>query len=149
MQKVIYLSLLLLTPLFSYSQPSDEEQIRSLIQESFDHIWSELNAENIGKYYTTDFLLLEHGEVWNNDTIAVYLNRARSRTPNPIRENTIEIIETKVNQNTAWVAYHNYATFTVDGKVVRKMYWLESATAVLTDEGWKLDMLHSTRAKVE
>ena len=42
----------------------------------------------------------------------------------------------------AWIAYKNHAVFTVDSKIIRKAYWLESATAILTENGWKLQMLH-------
>ncbi len=131
------------------SNETDKKLIKNLVIESFDEIWSKLNSKNIDKYYTKDFLLLENGEVWNNDTIANYLDKALLDKPNPTRINTIEIIDTKVTNKTAWVAYHNYATFSIDNKIVFKAHWLESATAILTDKGWKLDMLHSTRIKTE
>ena len=126
-----------------------KKQIQNLVLESFDEIWSKLEATNIEKYYTKDFLLLEHGEVWNNDTIAKYLNNAKLKLPIPKRVNTIQIIDIKVANKTAWVAYHNYATITADDKIIRKVHWLESATAILTNKGWKFDMLHSTRIKSE
>jgi hypothetical protein len=129
------------------SMETDKLQIKELIIKSFDEIWSELNSKNIDKYYTKDFLLLEHGEVWNNDTIAKYLDNAKLRKPNPKRENKIEIIEIKVANGMAWVAYHNYATFSTDNTITRKAHWLESATAISTPNGWKLQMLHSTRIK--
>ena len=126
-----------------------KKKIQNLVVESFDEIWSKLEATNIEKYYTKDFLLLEHGEVWNNDTIAKYLNNAKLKLPIPKRVNTIQIIDIKVANKTAWVAYHNYATITAGDKIIRKAHWLESATAILTSKGWKLDMLHSTRIKSE
>jgi len=129
------------------SNETDKKLIKNLVMESFDEIWSKLNSKNIDKYYTKDFLLLENGEVWNNDTIANYLDKALLDKPNPTRINTIEIIDIKVGNKTAWVAYHNYATFSIDGKIVFKAHWLESATAILTDKGWKLEMLHSTPIK--
>ena len=126
-----------------------KKKIQNLVVESFDEIWSKLEATNIEKYYTKDFLLLEHGEVWNNDTIAKYLNNAKLKLPIPKRVNTIQIIDIKVANKTAWVAYYNYATITAGDKIIRKAHWLESATAILTSKGWKLDMLHSTRIKSE
>ena len=131
------------------SKETDKSCIKELIIKSFDEIWSELNSNNIDKYYTEDFLLLENGEVWNNDSIANYLDNAILRKPNPKRMNTIEIIEIKITNGIAWVAYQNYATFTIDNKIIRKAQWLESATAILTENGWKLEMLHSTRIKNE
>jgi hypothetical protein len=131
------------------SMETDKTLIKNLVVESFDEIWSDLNAKNIDKFYTKDFLLLENGEVWNNDTIANYLNNAILRKPKPKRLNTIEIIDIKIANGKAWVAYHNYATFSIDDKIVRKAHWLESAVAILTEDGWKLEMLHSTRIKNE
>jgi hypothetical protein len=146
----IILMMFFKTILFSQvSNETDKTLIKNLVIESFDEIWAKLSSKNIDKYYTKDFLLLENGEVWNNDTIASYLNKAILRKPNPKRMNTIEIIEIKVTNKTAWVAYQNYATFTIDNKIIRKAHWLESATAILTENGWKLDMLHSTRIKNE
>lgn len=131
------------------SKETDETLIKNLVIESFDEIWSKLDSKNIEKYYTKDFLLLENGEVWNNDSIANYLDNAILRKPNPTRINAIEIIEIKVANSAAWVAYHNYATFSKDNKIIRNAQWLESATAILTENGWKLETLHSTRVKNE
>jgi len=136
----------------SFGQVSNENDttgIKNLIIESFDEIWSKLDSKNLDKYYTKDFLLLENGEVWNNDSITFYLDNAILRKPKPNRINTIEIIEIKIANKMAWVAYQNYATFSIDNKIIRKAHWLESATAILTEKGWRLEMLHSTRIKNE
>ena len=152
MKKRNTLLLMLFFTTIAFAQGAMEthkKQFQNLVQESFDEIWSKLEAKNIEKFYTKDFLLLEHGEVWNNDTIAIYLNKAKLKLPIPKRVNKIEIIDVKVTNKTAWVAYHNYATISIDDKIIRKLHWLESATAILTDKGWKFDMLHSTRVKSE
>lgn len=152
MRKLISVLVLVFFTTLSFGQVSnetDKKLIKNLVTESFDEIWSKLNSKYIDKYYTKDFLLLENGEVWNNDSISKYLDKAILEKPNPTRINTIEIIEIKVANKLAWVAYHNYATFSIDGKIVYKAHWLESATAILTDKGWKLEMLHSTPIKNE
>lgn len=152
MKRLFSTVLMMFLTTISFSQVSnetDKTRIRNLVVESFDEIWSELDSENIDKFYTKDFLLLENGEVWNNDSIADYLDKAKLRKPNPKRMNTIEIIEIKIEGSMAWIAYHNYATFSIDNKIIRKAHWLESATAILTENGWKLDMLHSTRINNE
>lgn len=128
---------------------TDETLIKELIIESFDEIWSKLNSKNIDKYYTENFLLLENGEVWNNDTVSLYLDNAALKKPIPNRVNSIELIEVKILNGMAWVAYKNQAVFTHDNKIIRKAQWLESASAILTQNGWKLEMLHSTRTKNE
>ena len=128
---------------------TEKTQIEELIIKSFDEIWSELNSKNIDKYYTKDFLLLENGEVWNNDSISNYLDNAVLKKPIATRVNSIEFIEVKVLKGMAWVAYKNQAIFSLENKIIRKAYWLESAIAILTENGWKLEMLHSTRTENE
>lgn len=138
---------LISTFLAAQQTSSDENQLHDLIQNSFDEIFSAYQAESLPKFYTEDFLLLEHGEVWTLDTIKSYLERARTN-PNPtVRTNRFDFIETKIFGDRAWIAYHNYATISRDGQVIQELYWLESATAIRTSSGWRLDMLHSTRAK--
>jgi hypothetical protein len=131
------------------SEETHKQTIKKLIQESFDTVWSNLDSNAMDTYYTEDFLLLENGEVWNKDITAAYLDKAKLKQPLPKRENTIEIIAVKITNTTAWLAYYNYATFTINNKTTRKAKWLESATAILTEKGWKLVMLHSTRIQNE
>jgi len=148
MKRLNFIILMMFFTTISFGQVSnetDKTRIKNLIIESFDEIWSKLDAKNIDKYYTKDFLLLENGEVWNNDSIKNYLDNAMLRKPNLKRMNTIEVIEIKIANKMAWIAYQNYATFSSDNKIIRKAHWLESATAILTEHGWKLEMLHSTR----
>jgi hypothetical protein len=148
MKRLNFIILMMFFTTISFGQVSnetDKTRIKNLIIESFYEIWSKLDAKNIDKYYTKDFLLLENGEVWNNDSIKNYLDNAMLRKPNLKRMNTIEVIEIKIANKMAWIAYQNYATFSSDNKIIRKAHWLESATAILTENGWKLEMLHSTR----
>lgn len=152
MNKCNTLLILLIFATNSFCQVSDVTNnsiVKNLIVKSFDEIWSNLNVESIEKYYTKDFLLLEHGEIWNNDSIVNYIKKAKLRLPKPIRTNKIEVVDIKIKNKTAWIAYQNYAVFTVENEIIRKAHWLESATAILTKDGWKLDMLHSTRVKKE
>lgn len=141
--------LVLVALLFSttaFSQTSDVRQVEQLIQDSFDEIFSNYNAEKLTDFYTEDFILLEHGEVWDMAFIRNYLGKAKSNPNPPTRTNRFEYIKTIVEGDRAWIAYHNYATISRDGQVLRELYWLESATAIRTENGWRLDMLHSTRA---
>lgn len=152
MKKLIAVIYIICFTTLSYGQSSiktDESQIKELIIKSFDEIWSTLDSKNIDKYYTNDFLLLENGEIWNNDSVSKYLNKAATKIPLPNRVNSIEFIDIKIFNGTAWVAYKNQAIFSIDNKIIREAMWLESANAILTENGWKLEMLHSTRTKNE
>lgn len=131
----------------AFSQTSDEHQVEQLIQNSFDAIFSAYDANQLVDFYSSDFLLLEHGEIWDMAFIREYLSKAKSNPNPPTRTNRFEFIKTVVEGDRAWVAYHNYATISRDGQLLRQLYWLESATAIRTANGWRLDMLHSTRVE--
>ncbi len=126
---------------------TNEQALKDLIQNSFDDIFSSHDKETISKYYTDDFLLLEAGVVWNIDSVNHYLDRAKMRTHKVDRVNSFDFFQTKIKGKRGWIAYQNYADIIIDGKVVNKLHWLESGTAIKTKQGWKLDMLHSTRVR--
>lgn len=146
MKKLLPLLLLLLISTSAVAQTSkeaDKTLIKELIINSFQDIFSNLDPESLGKYYTADFLLLENGEVWDNEMITDYMNRLKKRESRLERINSFDFIEIKIRDGMAWVAYHNTATFEKEGEIVGEMNWLESATAVKTKNGWRLQMLHS------
>lgn len=148
MKKLLILITVMSLAITSFSQnpvATDEDKIKDLIIHSFDDIWSKFDSKKIENYHTKDFLSLEHGEVWNNDTIANYVNNAALRSPLPTRVNSFEFIDIKIHGSIAWVAYHNKAVISVDNKVIQEAQWLESVVAVLTENGWRLQMMHSTR----
>jgi hypothetical protein len=144
---------LILSLIFSFSAVSqssisrDAKEVEQLIQNSFDEIFSGYREEKLSDFYTEDFLLLEQGEIWDMKIIRDYLAKSKSNPNPPTRTNRFEFIKTTVEGNRAWVAYHNYATISRNGQVIRELYWLESATAIRTEKGWRLDMLHSTRVE--
>lgn len=147
MKKMLLYLGMMVTSFTGFAQTSDaasEQLLKNLIQDSFDEIFSDLNEKMISKYYTDDFLLLEHGEVWTNETLRKYLSYAQLQKDGTIRKNALDFIEIKIEGKLAWLAYHNTATFVKKDEVLGEMKWLESATAILTAEGWKLQMLHST-----
>lgn len=127
----------------------EEEIVKQLIKDVFQDVWSDFDSEKIKKYHTDDFLLLEDGMVWNNDSIMSYQQKQLKANKRVIRKNDFSFVRTEKLDNAVWVAYQNYATWTSDGKTVGNAHWLESAVAIKTKEGWKLQMLHSTRVPNE
>lgn len=120
--------------------------VENLVQNVFDDIWSDKKAELITKYHTDNFILLEHGEVWNNDTIANWCKRAKLRDKGLKRINGFDFIKAEKEGNRIWMAYHNFATIKSDS-LSRRLQWLESIVAIKKDSVWKLEMMHSTRVK--
>ncbi|HKJ49013.1 MAG TPA: nuclear transport factor 2 family protein [Christiangramia sp.] len=144
--KKLFISTLIILFAFHISvaqDSSDEEQLKDLVQNSFDEVLSDLNMESIPNYFTDDFILLEHGEIWDMAKLKSMLGSDNMKGIK--RLNNFEFIQINVTGNTAWLAYHNKAVFMKDGKEVGEMNWLESATAIRTEDGWRMDMLHSTR----
>ncbi len=131
------------------SAETEEQKIMDLITNSFQEILSENKKEKLQQYYTEGFLLLENGEVWDLEKIRNMMDMAAGMDQLPERVNTFNFIELKISGNMAWIAYHNNAGFKVEGNIVGEMNWMESAVATQTEEGWKLQMLHSTVIKNE
>lgn len=136
-----------ITAMSQNSEMKKEDQIKELISNSFQKIFSDLDPQSLDTYCTQDFLLLETGEVWDMDKMRNYLDRASKQKSKVIRFNSFDFVEIKIEGKMAWVAYHNKAEFKSGEEVVRELNWLESATAILTEEGWKLQLLHSTIAE--
>ena len=136
-----------ITAMSQNSEMKKEDQIKELISNSFQKIFSDLDPQSLDTYCTQDFLLLETGEVWDMDKMRNYLDRASKQKSKVIRFNSFDFVEIKIEGKMAWVAYHNKAEFKSGEEVIRELNWLESATAILTEEGWKLQLLHSTIAE--
>lgn len=101
-----------------------------------------LNDTLIRENTTADFLLLEHGEVWNCDTLLRRISPMKGRAFK--RVNEFKFIRTQIKGKTAWVAYDNKAFITVDNRQ-RTLHWLESATLRYHKGRWRVALLHSTR----
>ena len=124
----------------------EEEQIaKELIQGSFDKIWGGVDSTEIVNYHTDDFIILEHGEVWDNDRIKTYIRSQLQREDRPLRKNRMEYISIEKYGASIQMAYHNYAEFIRADTLAGKAQWLESALAIKTKERWRLKMMHSTR----
>lgn len=78
--------LLLFISSLSFAQNQKEAEIlilKKLVEVSFQDILTDFKSEKIADYYTEDFILIENGEIWNNDSVRNYLEKARLRTPKP------------------------------------------------------------------
>jgi len=127
-------------------EPTVEEEaaVKQLVQGIFDDVWGGLDSTKISDYHTEDFIILENGELWTNKEIKEYVKRSLQSNTKTTRLNSFDYISMEKRGDAIWAAYHNHATFSVDGKETGKGYWLESIVAILTDHGWRLRMMHST-----
>ncbi|PHI18534.1 hypothetical protein CEQ90_17445 [Lewinellaceae bacterium SD302] len=126
----------------------DQAAAQQLIQDIFDNVWSGTDTSYVSRYQTEDFVLLEHGEIWTNDTIRNYQLRklANARPDQDRRLNSFDFFRAEQNGDEIWMAYHNRGHWVnTEGDTTFSMGWLESAVAKRYEEGWKLRMMHSTR----
>lgn len=122
-----------------------EKQIaKDLIQGAFDDLWGGVDSTKISKYHTDDFVILEQGEIWDNNRIKAYMRGQLARKNRAKRINKMKYISIEKYGKSMQIAYHNFAEFKRADSLVGKAQWLESALAVKTKDGWKLKMMHST-----
>lgn len=129
--------------------PEEEAIAKELIQGSFDKIWGGVDSMEIANYHTDDFIILEHGEVWDNDRIKTFIRGQLARDNRPVRTNRMEYISIEKYGPSIQMAYHNFAEFYQADSLIAERQWLESALAVKTPEGWRLKMMHSTRMPIQ
>jgi len=125
----------------------DIHRLKKLVEDSFEDILTEFRSEKIADYYTEDFILIENGEIWNNDSVRNYLEKARLRTPKSKRENKFDFFNIEIQENIAWVSYYNTATFTTENSPPRIINWMETVIAVKTEDGWRIKLLHNSSGK--
>lgn len=129
---------------------TDKEVIKKLMSDSFDEIFSPLDATKMDQFYTADFLLLEEGAVWNRDTLSNLFERiriARKDIGLLKRINKLEFITVHVADTMAWIVYYNQGVWQEGDAYVDSWQWLESAALIKTKAGWRIQMLHSTTKK--
>ena len=126
---------------------TDRQIARNLIQGAFDDLWAAGDSTKILNYHTPDFVILEQGEIWDNDRIVEYMRGLHQRPDRPLRTNRMDYIRIERYGPSLQVAYWNEADFTRNDSLLGTARWLESAVAVETPEGWRLRMMHSSRAK--
>lgn len=122
-----------------------ERQIaKDLIQGAFDELWAGVDSTKISNYHTDDFVILENGEVWDNERIKEFMRKQLAITDRAKRTNRMEYLSIDKYGESMQIAYYNFAEFTRADTVAGNAKWLESALAVPTKDGWRLKMMHST-----
>lgn len=119
---------------------------KKLIQGVFDDVWGGVDSTKILNYHTEDFIILEQGKVWDNDSIRTYIRGQLAREDRPKRINIMDYISINKYGESMQIAYRNHADFVRADTIATTANWMESALAVKTKEGWRLKMMHSTWA---
>lgn len=129
---------------------SEEKKIaKGLIQGSFDDLWGGMDSTKILDYHTEDYYILEHGEIWNNDRVKLFMKTSLDRGDLPKRVNRMEYHTIEKYGDAINIAYDNYGDFYKGDSLVWEGHWLESAYIIPTEAGWRIRSMHSTRMPVE
>lgn len=139
--KNIHCLFILVSLMLSNPSSAQDDPFNS-VQELFAAI-SAVDHDKMAELVTSDFQLLEVGEVWDIHELVEAVGVVEAG-----RRNFFHVVRSTVSGNTAWVSYWNKATFP-DGEEVRIVAWLESAILVRDGLSWKVQMLHSTKIEPE
>lgn len=112
------------------------------VKDLFEAI-SQVDHNKIRTAVTSEFLLLEHGEVWSIDDLIKVVKPSTFK-----RTNFFNVISIKQQQEMAWINYWNKANFS-NGEKSQEVMWLESVVVIKKSGQWKLAQMHSTRIKPE
>lgn len=119
---------------------NDNELLYQPIRGFFEGL-SLIREDLLFEHTTKDFVLLEAGMVWNNDTLIKRI--APLKSTNFERKNNFTFLSTKQQGDVAWVSYWNQAIINRNGKTSTPK-WLESVVLIRASGRWKIQLMHST-----
>lgn len=102
---------------------------------------SSRNMAMIREHATPNCLILEDGHLYNLDSIAKHMFRAKRLAS--ARVNHIYFATTRIDGSSAWLAFTDITDITENGKTTTENY-LESAYLTKVNGVWKVHMIHST-----
>ncbi len=118
------------------------EQLKQVLTSYFDGI-KNIDLNEMNKVTTSDFVLFEDGQVWNNDSIYNFLQSMPPFTADYKFDNFNVNIDTEIGN----MFYYNHMDGTMNDTTKLVYDWIESATFKKIDGEWKMNFLHSTVRK--
>jgi uncharacterized protein (DUF2164 family) len=132
----------LLTACQQTNQKDDPEKLKSVLMDYFNGIKSR-DINKMNAVTTTDFVLFEDGQVFNNDSFVNFLNSFSKFNADYKFDN----FKINVDNNTGNMRYFNHGELTINDTTHLTFNWIESATFKKVDNIWKLEFIHSTVRK--
>jgi hypothetical protein len=125
-----------------HKKTDDPEVLKSVLEAYFDAIKNR-DLDQMNAVTTADFILLEDGLIWNNDSLYNFLNEFESYQP----KWTFDYQRITIDELSGNIVYLNHGDFIFNDTTKIKYDWLESATFQKIDGNWKMNLLHSTTMK--
>jgi len=120
-------------------ETADKKRVETVLQNYFTAI-SQSDYQPIRDQCTDDFVLIEHGLWWNNDSLIKVIKGFEGKATIGY---TLDDIDTHVEGSIAWMTYKNHGLMIMDGKETQ-FEWSESAVFRKQHDAWKMVLLHST-----
>lgn len=114
------------------------EVLRDFFQAIDDHDWDKLKSLT-----TEDFILVEHGLLWNNDSL---INTVEKSWADFELKYSLDNIRTHVDGNSAWTVYRNHLIAKNEEREVQ-IHWIETVIFTKENGKWKMIEAQSTREK--
>ncbi len=131
----------------TYAQNVEKQtaEIKAVLTDFFE-VFTHPDLKYYDRNCSSDFQLLEHGEVWTRKEIKEYVEKMTSKPIQFERTNSFEFTQVNFRGKMAWVNYHNAATIkSLSDGSVKKLQWLESIILEKVNGKWILHQMHSTR----
>lgn len=145
---LIFALFVIIPPVASAQTPSSKiaiSEVRQLyrVRQDFFNAIAASNYQAIREQCTSDFQLLEDGEVMTVEDLISLVKAGAGRSKIVY---SFEEIRAKIEGSNAWISYRNKAVVTTGDKTIN-VEWLESAIFEKKNGLWKMVLLHSTVVK--
>jgi len=149
MKKLILFFSVLLIVLISCNSNQSEfnpELEKEKIHKTLTEFFQSLASRDWDKYRTLtteDMILIEHGLVWNTDSL---INAVDLVWADYELNYSFDFIKTYVDENSAWTVYRNQGIAVSEDKEVH-FDWVETVIFIKENEKWKIIEAQSTLTK--
>ena len=142
---LLFLSLAICKVTYAQNVEKETAEIKAVLTDFFE-VFTHPDMKYFDRNCSTDFQLLEHGEVWTRKEIKEFVDKMTSKPMQFERSNSFDFTQVNFRGRMAWVNYHNTATIkSLSDGSVKKLQWLESIILEKINGKWVLHQMHSTR----
>ena len=124
------------------AQPKDSTLIVQLLKDDYATLGT-MDISGHLRNVTTDYRLIERGEIWDIDTELDSIYRSDFNRY-IIRSDFFSIKTVKVSGKMAYAIWHLCSEFRENGKLVKERVWNESGVFRKEKGHWKIALLHSS-----
>lgn len=118
----------------------EKTNVQKVLSEYFNAL-AERNWEKLRSLSTDDMILVEHGLLWNNDSL---INVMEKYWVDYEVNYSFDFIKTQVYENCAWAIYRNHGVAKKENQILN-IHWIENAIFIKELDVWKIRFINSTK----